>query len=162
MFFYLIILFTVAVDQGSKLWIRTHLHLGEIISAWEPYVTFTYYLNSGAAGSSFQGYGVYFIPVGVFFVAALIYYRRKGVLQGVILESGAAFLAGGAIGNTLDRILYGKVTDFLVFGSGNGVLNLADLALNLGVILMLLDLIIGAIRTKIKKRKDTIAIASGE
>ncbi|MDF2668505.1 MAG: signal peptidase [Paenibacillus sp.] len=162
MLFYLIILFSVAVDQASKIWIRTHLYLGEIISTWEPYITFTYYLNSGAAGSSFQGYGRYFIPVGIFFVAAIFYYRRKGMLQGVILESGAAFLVGGAIGNTVDRILYGKVTDFLTFGSGNGVLNWADLSLNIGVILIFLDLIIGFIRTRMKKRTEVVPALSEE
>lgn len=120
---------------------------------WEPYISFSHYENSGAAGSSFQGYGRYFIIVGVLFVAGVLYYRRKGLLKGIMLESGAAFLVGGAIGNTIDRIWFGKVTDFLVFGSRNGVLNLADLALNVGVLLIIVDMLLNAWRAKMNNRR---------
>lgn len=140
MLFYTIVLLTTAVDRLSKLWVRANMQVGETKAVWEPYVSFLHFENTGAAGSSFQGFGRYFIVVGVLFVAGALYFRRKGHLQGWLLQSGAAFLVGGAIGNTWDRIVYGKVTDFLVFGSRGGIMNMADLFLNVGVLLILADL----------------------
>jgi lipoprotein signal peptidase len=57
----------------------------------------------------------------------------------MLLELGAGFLAGGAIGNAIDRVLFNQVTDFIIFGTSNGILNLADYALNVGIVLLLLD-----------------------
>lgn len=155
MYFYLIIVLTAIIDQVSKLWIRAHLQVGDSMPFWEPYITFSHYQNTGAAGSSFQGYGRYFIIVGVLFVAGALYYRLKGKLKGIMLESGAAFLVGGAIGNTIDRIWFGKVTDFLVFGSRNGVLNIADLCLNAGVLLILADMLLNMWRARSDKRRSS-------
>lgn len=73
-------------------------------------------------------------------VVVILYYRKKGNIQGFFKECGAAFFVGGAIGNMIERLLFGKVTDFIVFRSGNGIMNVADLAINLGVVFLVLDL----------------------
>ncbi len=92
-------------------------------------ISFTHYQNSGAAGSSLQGWARYLGILAVMIVAVILYYRKKGSIQGFFKECGAAFFVGGAIGNGIERLLFGKVTDFIVFRSGNGVMNLADLLL---------------------------------
>jgi signal peptidase II len=140
MFYWIVILVTV-IDQGFKLWIRSYMDVGESIVIWQNVLNFTHYQNSGAAGSTFQGYGRYFIIPAVLFVAYLLYSRRKGNLKGGWVEAGTAFLAGGAIGNAIDRLLFGQVTDFIDFQFGRGILNMADEAINIGVILLLADML---------------------
>ncbi|MEI2396615.1 signal peptidase II [Paenibacillus phytohabitans] len=142
MLFYLISILVVLVDQAAKWLVRTHMELGERIPFWSPHLQFVYYENSGAAFSSFQGYGKYFSIIAVVFVAAVFYYRRQGKIRGPLLEAASGFLVGGALGNAIDRVIYHQVTDFLVFGNRGGILNLADLAINAGAILIAVYLLI--------------------
>jgi len=142
MAFYILALMVLLVDQGSKWWVRTHMFVGEQRNVFIPYLHFEYYQNSGAAFSSFQGYGKWFAYLAIVVVGALIYYRIKGAIRGKVLELAAGFLAGGALGNALDRLIYGKVTDFLVWGSHSGIMNIADLAINAGVLLLIFGMLL--------------------
>ncbi|NUU63128.1 signal peptidase II [Paenibacillus agri] len=146
MIFYLISVLVILVDQVSKWLVRTHMEVGETIPFWAHLLKFTFYENSGAAFSSFQGFGRYFVIVAVGFVVAIFYYRRKGEIKGLLLNAAAGFLVGGAIGNAIDRVLFNKVTDFLVFGGSNGILNIADVAINAGVVLVLCYMIVGQLK----------------
>ncbi|CQR56742.1 signal peptidase II [Paenibacillus riograndensis] len=141
MIFYVITILVIIADQAAKWGVRSNMQLGETVQVWSGHLQFTYYENSGAAFSSFQGYGKYFAIIAVLFVAGIFYYRRKGELRGPILEAATGFLAGGAIGNAIDRVIYHQVTDFLVFGSRGGILNLADLAINAGGLLVVVHLL---------------------
>lgn len=142
MLFYLITIVVLIADQAAKWMVRTHMELGEMIPFWSPHLRFVYYENSGAAFSSFQGYGQYFAIIAALFVAAVFYYRRQGKLRGPLLEAASGFLVGGAVGNAIDRVVYHQVTDFLVFGNRGGILNLADLAINAGGILIVVYLLL--------------------
>lgn len=142
MLFYLISILVVLIDQAAKWLVRTHMELGERIPFWSPHLQFVYYENSGAAFSSFQGYGKYFSIIAVVFVAAVFYYRRQGKIRGPLLEATSGLLVGGALGNAIDRVIYHQVTDFLVFGNRGGILNLADLAINAGAILIAVYLLV--------------------
>ncbi|MDF2714612.1 MAG: lspA [Paenibacillus sp.] len=138
--FYTVALAVAVIDQLLKIAVRVYMEVGESAALWNGRILLTFYENSGAARSSFQGYGRLFIIVGIVVIAGLLIARRKGHIKGFLLETGAALLIGGAAGNTLDRILYGKVTDFLVMGEG--ILNAADLALSAGSVLLLLHVIV--------------------
>jgi len=67
----------------------------------------------------------------------VIYYRKTGELKGWMNALSIGFLVGGAAGNGIDRLLFGQVTDFLVSRSGKGVLNMADHAIEIGMLLFL-------------------------
>ncbi|MHA6533425.1 signal peptidase II [Paenibacillus sp. BAC0078] len=152
MLFYLISALVIIVDQAAKWIVRSNMQLGETVPFWSGHLQFTYYENSGAAFSSFQGYGKYFAIVAVLFVVAIFYYRRKGELRGPVLEAASGFLVGGAIGNAIDRVIYHQVTDFLVFGSRGGILNLADLAINAGGLLIVVHLLMRQLKRVAFKR----------
>jgi signal peptidase II len=154
MLFYFIIAVVTAMDQISKYWIRAMLDVGESMPFYKDIISFTYYQNSGAAGSTLQGSARYLGILAVLIVAVIFYYRKKGNIQGFFKECGAAFFVGGAIGNGIERLLFGKVTDFIVFRSGNGVMNLADLAINLGVVFLILDMFVSY--RQISRRKKII------
>jgi signal peptidase II len=141
----------IMLDQITKIWVRSHMQLGEVKSWGNDYIHFNYYENSGAAFSSFQGYGRLFALVAILVVIVIMYYRKKGELQGFIMNVGTGLLAGGAIGNAIDRVWRGKVTDFIVLGSNTGIMNVADIAINFGVILI----IIGMVFTRTRPRKRT-------
>ncbi|MBE9913591.1 signal peptidase II [Paenibacillus donghaensis] len=148
MFFYILTLVVVLIDQGSKWWVRTFMEVGEHRSVLAPYLHFEYYQNSGAAFSSFQGYGKWFAYLALIVVGGLIYYRIKGKISGKLMELAAGLLAGGALGNAFDRLFYGKVTDFIVWGSGSGIMNMADLAINAGVLLFIIGMLLRNWRDK--------------
>ncbi|BBI35439.1 signal peptidase II [Cohnella abietis] len=133
MLFYAIAIIVVLADQISKILIRLYINIGDDFLLWG--VRLTHYENSGMAGSSFQGYGRLFGVIAVLFVIGVLYYRRKGELGGAILSSSMGFLVGGAIGNGIDRLLFGQVTDFII--RAGGILNFADHAIEIGVVLLI-------------------------
>ncbi|MGG1661447.1 signal peptidase II [Brevibacillus sp. NRS-1366] len=141
MIFYLISTLVVFVDQLSKYMIRLYLPVGKTTDLWG--FQLTHYENAGMAFSLFQGYARLFAVVAVLFVMGVLYYRKKAEQKRLLVEVSLGFFVGGAIGNAIDRILFGRVTDFLVSSSGNGILNLADHAINIGVVLLFLDLLFG-------------------
>ncbi|TBL78625.1 signal peptidase II [Paenibacillus thalictri] len=150
--FYGIAGFVIVVDQLGKWLIRSHFTLGETMPLWNHLLTLTYYENSGMARSLFQGYARLFMVMALLFVAGVMYYRKQGSFRGGLMDAGMAFLVGGALGNAIDRLLFGKVTDFLVFREGHGVLNLADLAINAGILLVIADIAVQMIKNAIYKR----------
>jgi signal peptidase II len=154
MLFYLIIVVVTAIDQISKYWIRSILKVGESMPFYKDIISFTYYQNTGAAGSSLQGWARYLGILAVLIVVFIVYNWKKGRIQGILKQCGAAFFVGGAIGNGIERLLFGKVTDFIVFRSGNGVMNLADLAINLGVVFFVLDMFFSYRHKVLRKEKS--------
>ncbi|NOV04668.1 signal peptidase II [Paenibacillus planticolens] len=154
MLFYFILILVTAVDQISKVWIRSMLKVGESMPFYKDIISFTYYQNTGAAGSSLQGWGRYLGILAIVIVAVILYFRKTGRIQGYLMQSGAAFFAGGAIGNGIERLLFGKVTDFIVFRSGNGIMNVADLAINLGVVCFALEMLFSFLRKRYGKEKS--------
>jgi signal peptidase II len=116
--------------------------------------------NPGVAFSMLQdipGGRVWLTVLAVGALLLVLYYLRKTPLENTRLHVALGLVGGGAIGNLVDRVIYGKVTDFIVWkvvlkndfmGLHKGVnewpaFNIADAALCIGVGLMLLDMLIG-------------------
>ncbi|MBW7455675.1 signal peptidase II [Paenibacillus sepulcri] len=137
MLFYIITVVVILIDQISKGLIRMSMEVGETISIWPGVLRFIHYENTGAAMSSFQGFGRYFVIVAVVLAAAVLYYRRQGELRGVMLELITGLMVGGALGNAIDRAVFGKVTDFISLGKGGGSMNVADIAITISFFLIL-------------------------
>jgi signal peptidase II len=150
MIFYIIAALVILVDQISKVLIRINLKLDDTFSLWG--IQLTHIENSGMAGSLFQGYGRLFGIFAVLFVTGVIYYRKKGMFKGKISEISFAFLVGGSTGNGIDRLLFGRVTDFLVSRSGNGVLNMADHAIEVGALLLVISFVIPYLKRRNYRR----------
>lgn len=152
MLFYFIALLVTLVDQGTKLAVRMYMEVGDMMRLGDSGMQLQHYENSGMAGSMFQGNARLFGVVAILFIAGILYYRRKGEIRGFWMQAGAGFMVGGALGNAIDRFVFAKVTDFLVFPSGRGILNLADVAINIGVILLVIGMLIRALKTYRAKR----------
>jgi signal peptidase II len=104
--------------------------------------------NPGVAFSMLQdlpGGRILLTLLAIAAFALVIVYLRRTPLENTRLHVALGLVGGGAIGNLLDRAMYGKVTDFIVLKKGIHewpAFNIADAALCVGVGLMLLDMII--------------------
>jgi signal peptidase II len=138
MLFHLISILVVLTDQLTKYIIRTYIDINESFSLWGWQLT--HIENSGMAGGLFQGYARLFGVMAVLFVISVLYIRRTEEMKGTLIDSSFGFLVGGGIGNGIDRLLFGQVTDFIPrFG---GVLNVADHAIEIGVLLLIIYVIV--------------------
>lgn len=156
LWFYALLFITVALDQVSKIMVRHHMQIGDSIEVWSGFLHFTRYENSGVAFGMLQGYGRLFVPVAILVIGLILYYRKKGYIKGRLLETGAALFGGGAIGNAIDRTLFNQVTDFIAFQYHDGILNLADYALNVAIILIALAMLFEWLEAMKAQAKTTI------
>jgi signal peptidase II len=134
MLFYVIAILVIVMDQLSKYLIRAYIDINETFTLWG--IQFTHIENSGMAGGLFQGYARLFGVVAVLFVIGVLYFRKTGDMKGALIDSSFGFLVGGAIGNGIDRLLFGQVTDFII--RSGGILNLADHAIEIGGLLLII------------------------
>lgn len=151
MLFYTTSILVLIIDQFSKYIVRSTLAVGETVYIGN--IQLTHYENAGMAFSLFQGYARLFALVAILFVVGILYYRRHEAPKEKLLNLALGFLVGGAAGNGIDRIVFGRVTDFLVSRSGNGILNFADHAINVGIVLLLLHGIVQYVVGKLRKRE---------
>ncbi|HEV2107806.1 MAG TPA: signal peptidase II [Thermomicrobiales bacterium] len=128
----------IILDQLSKLLITGWLgpaseqHRLEI---WEPVVRLEYARNSGAAFGLFGGQGILLSAVALVIIAGLLIAARRQAVQGPWQMVGMGLLIGGALGNLIDRLRLGYVTDFIDVGPWP-TFNLADSAITIGIVLV--------------------------
>ena len=136
--FLLTALLVVAADQLSKTWIRTNLAVGQSIPE-VGFLRLTHVTNTGSAFGLFQGQTfpltiVSLVSVTVLLLYALLFYRRFPFLDNWLAWVGLSLILGGTVGNLIDRLRLGYVTDFIDFGFWPAF-NLADSAVVVGVII---------------------------
>jgi signal peptidase II len=130
----------ILLDQLTKAAVRNSLPLGEIYrpELWiSQYARFIHLKNTGAANGIFQNLNS-ILAVFPFIVAAaiLVYYPRVP-RQDWLIRLALGLYLGGALGNLVDRLAQGYVTDFISVGYF-AVFNVADAAVSLGVVTLLL------------------------
>lgn len=140
----LLAMLIIAFDQITKIWFDGALLYGE---RWRilPFFDFTLVYNSGAAFSFLadgQGWQRWFFTA-IALIATVVIVRLlwKHPRQSLFCAALACIL-GGALGNAADRLLYGHVVDFLLFYWQDWyfpAFNIADVAITIGAILLLLD-----------------------
>jgi len=128
----------VAVDQISKAVITEEISRGERVDVIGP-LQFTLTYNDGVAFGLAGGGGIFVILLSVVALVAL------GVFVGSAPEKTGTWLAGGlilggAVGNLVDRVRIGHVTDFVLLPHWPAF-NLADCAITVGVVILALTLI---------------------
>jgi len=138
MLFYVMAILVIVMDQLSKYLIRANIHINETFTLWG--IPLTHIENSGMAGGLFQGYAWLFGILAVVFVICVLYFRRTGEMKGALIDCSFGFLVGGAIGNGIDRLLFGQVTDFII--RSGGILNLADHAIEIGGLLLIIYVVV--------------------
>jgi len=137
-------LLIVVADQLSKAWIRASLPEGQ--SLFETGLFRIVHLhNTGAAFGLFQGQSfilaiVAIIGVAVLLIYGFVVYRRYPWFEGLLNRFALGLVLGGAAGNLIDRLCFGRVTDFIDFGFWPAF-NIADSAVTVGVIILVYSLL---------------------
>ena len=136
---------TLVLDQLSKWWVEARLpHYGS--EPILPHLNLVHLHNTGAAFSMFrEAPKLMFIGLATIVslgILSWLWQHRKGE---TITAVGLCLIMGGAIGNVVDRVRLGHVTDFIDFYVGNwhfAAFNVADMAISTGAGLLILDMVL--------------------
>jgi signal peptidase II len=140
---------SLVLDQWTKVLARTHL---KPLGPWNPkividgFFNLRYSENPGVAFGMLQslpGGRLLLTVLAVLAFVLVIAYLRKTENEASRLHVALGLVGGGALGNVIDRIAYGRVTDFIVWhfkGHEWPAFNIADAALCIGVALMVIDM----------------------
>ena len=142
--FFLIAFLVIAGDQLSKIWIRSNLLAGQSIFEAGLF-RLTYVQNTGAAFGLFQGHSSVLAVAGligtiVLLLCGLFLQRRYPLLNRRLTNPALGLILGGTIGNLIDRIRFGYVTDFIDFSIWPAF-NIADSATVIGTIILAYSLL---------------------
>ena len=132
----------VALDQWLKYLVETRLELQEKVDVL-PFLALYRTYNTGIAFSMLSWFGDKGLIVVTLAVAAFILYLawRSDPSQ-VFARLGFTLILGGAIGNLIDRAVYGHVVDYVLFHTpvwSFAVFNLADVFITIGAGLVILE-----------------------
>ncbi len=120
----------VALDQATKYWARRTLAGTSAVFLIDKVLSFTYVENRGGVWGMMQGRYNIFAIVSVVIIVGIVYvlYRIPNTKRFFPLYLSMIFILAGAIGNLIDRIVFGFVTDFISFDIINfPVFNVADI-----------------------------------
>jgi len=142
----LLSLAVVVADQWSKWLVEAHLPHPLVQTIVPIFLSFTHVRNTGVAFGLFASDGVsgswMLTGLGLAALAAVAVYFRFAAAEDRWLLSALALVVGGAVGNLIDRVTSGAVTDFIDVYLGPHhwpAFNVADSAISVGIFLMLLD-----------------------
>jgi len=147
----------ILFDQVTKAIVRASLPFGGSWTPFEglaPFLKIVHWENTGAAFGMFQGGGLIFGILAVVVTIFIVFYYPQIPEQFVIMRIALAMQMGGAIGNLIDRIQFGPVTDFIAVGAFP-VFNIADASITVGVAVLLLML-------WVHERKGNPDVSDGE
>jgi signal peptidase II len=130
----------VTVDQVTKTLVRTRLPVQGVWSPWPwltPYARIVHWYNSGVAFGMFQGMNGVFIVLAILVSLAILYYFPRVPRHDWALRLAMGMQLAGAVGNLIDRVKFGNVTDFISIGNF-AVFNVADASISVGVAILIL------------------------
>lgn len=151
---------TIALDQAIKWAVEAYLPFHELVPV-APLLALYRTWNTGIAFSMLAGLhdlGLLLITTAV--VVFVIYLWWRTPPERKISHLGYALIIGGALGNMIDRAIYGHVVDYILFYTANwsfAVFNLADACISIGAALIALDEVLVWRRQRadeIRERRD--------
>lgn len=132
----------LVLDQLTKALVRSDSRLLQGVDFIPGVIGLRYVRNTGAAFSMGEGHGLLFVLLAVGVVVACIVYLLRAPQIAPLEAVGMGMVAGGAIGNALDRIVFGFVTDFFATQFIDfPVFNIADIGITVGVVLAFIGFI---------------------
>ena len=152
----------IALDQYTKYVVRSTLDYGQIWMPWqwlEPYARIIHINNTGAAFGLFKGANTVFMILAVIVAGVIVYYFPSVSKKDWVIRVALSMQLAGALGNLIDRILFGHVTDFISVGNF-AVWNIADASITVGVAVLLIGMWVQEKREK--KAAAALAEASSQ
>ncbi|NLK85945.1 MAG: signal peptidase II [Clostridiaceae bacterium] len=137
MLWIIIPIIVVAIDQLTKYIVVKNIEVSQMIPVIDDFFYLTLHKNTGGAWGILQNSRLLFLILIPVVSVFLVYYIVKN--NNRFLRFTLALILGGAIGNYIDRVAEGAVTDFLLFYIGSypfPIFNAADIAVTCGTILL--------------------------
>jgi signal peptidase II len=151
--FVTIAIVVIVVDQLSKAWVRSTLAYGDhptpVIG---DFVRVVFGQNTGGIFGLFGQSALLLAAGSVIVIGLIIGYEWREGSRSWLLTLALGLLLGGAIGNLLDRLFYGYVTDFIDVGIGNTrfyTFNVADSAISVALFLLIVIALFGNRLTRV-------------
>ena len=131
---------TLVSDQVTKYLIRDTLAIGE---SWprEGFFRITHSYNTGTIWGLLPDQTLLLTIASIFAIGFIIYFYRAHGGQTWLSGLNVGLLLGGAFGNLIDRVVAGKVTDFIDVGAWP-IFNIADSAVVVGITLLIANMIL--------------------
>ncbi len=129
----------ILLDQLTKWLVESNLAIGDV---WEPSAALAplfrvvHTFNTGAAFGLFSGGSLFFAITAIVVSIAIIFFNQRLEGDNVWLRVALGLQLGGALGNFIDRVRIGHVTDFVDLGPWPFLFNVADLAVVTGAVVL--------------------------
>lgn len=137
--YYVLAAVIIGVDQWTKYLTVAHIDLHEVVDVIPGVLSWMYIRNTGAAWSILEGKMWFFYLVTIVVVGVVVVYLQKYGKNSRLLSIALAFILAGSIGNFIDRLRVEYVIDMVRLEFINfPIFNVADMALSIGVVLMIL------------------------
>jgi signal peptidase II len=133
----------VLLDQVTKYIIRVNLPMGRVFHPeWvlSNYARIVHWMNTGAAFGIFQNMSIVFTLLSFVVIGVILYYFPQVSRSDWAVRLAMGLLLGGALGNLIDRLRQGYVTDFLSVGNFP-VFNVADASISCGVTVLFIGML---------------------
>ena len=131
----------ITADQISKSLVKSTMTLYDVIPVIPGFFQLNYITNKGMAFGINLPVGIsFFSGISLIITCFLVWILWRERKNNLLVRISLALILGGAIGNLIDRILFGEVVDFFDFMIGDFhwyIFNIADSAVTVGIILML-------------------------
>ena len=160
LFIVILIIFNIAIDQISKVWVRATFEYREVKEVIGDKFIMQYVENKGA----FLGMGsdmnptlrlIFLLILPTMVLGYVVYYIIKTKELDRLSLIAFCCIIGGGIANVFDRIAFGQVTDFFFIDLGGvfktGIFNVADLSVTTGMIMLLFS---GIFKSKKKATEE--------
>ena len=134
---YLLVFVILALDQLSKALVRAVMYVGESVHIIEGVFHITYVQNRGAAFGMLFGQKVILVVIPIIAILAAVWYLKEHKDEHWTLGISLSLIVSGGIGNLIDRVVFGYVTDMFDFRIWP-VFNVADIAVCVGAGLLIL------------------------
>jgi len=154
----------IALDQWTKNIVRTQLEIGQTWVPWEwlaPFARIVHWHNTGAAFGLGQNLSIFITILAIFVVGAIFVYFPQIPKADWPLRIALSMQLGGAVGNLIDRLMIGHVTDFISVGTFP-VFNVADSSISIGVVVLIIGMWIMERRQKEIAQRDETPLSGSE
>lgn len=153
-----IVLLVTLFDQISKALVTSYLKPIREVRLWDGVLHFRYHENRGAAFGMLADHRWVFLVISTVAILAIVGYLWYAKSVPTLLSVGLAMVAGGGIGNMIDRVAYGYVVDFIYAACIDfAIFNVADSFVCVGAALVCF----AVLRSEIREWKRSRAKESG-
>jgi signal peptidase II len=135
-------LMIVILDQWTKWLVSKNLEFGEMWAPWPwllPYARIIHISNTGSAFGLFQGFGNVFMVLAIVVSIFILYYYPRVERREWVIRLALTMQLGGAVGNLIDRLRQGYVTDFISVGEF-AIFNIADSCISVGTVILVIGM----------------------